>query len=206
MDNIPLGLKIFYLPFSYLVGAIHWLSIVLLHLSCRVEIKGRENLEMAPHHILCLWHFAWWPCFVSFGRVPYRTMLNHPLRYMKPLHVMLYFLGVKKLILISPGKDSKKAILEMIQVLKGGQSTWISPDGPSGPPKKLKKGVYFLARESGVPILPVRFSISRYLVLPSWDKKQVPLPFSKITVEYSKPIKVKDEEFDEISSLLAAQL
>jgi lysophospholipid acyltransferase (LPLAT)-like uncharacterized protein len=144
VDNIPLGLKIFYLPFSYLVGAFHWLSIVLLHLSCRVEIKGRENLEMAPHHILCLWHFAWWPCFVSFGRVPYRTMLNHPLRYMKPLHVM--------------------------------------------------------------PILPVRFSISRYVVLPSWDKKQVPLPFSKITVEYSKPIKVKDEEFDEISSLLASQL
>ena len=105
-------------------------------------------------------------------------------------------MGVKELAYGSSGNKGKAALERVNQQLRNGYSTMINPDGPAGPPKKLKPGVLIMAKETGVPIIPVTMKSSPVWVLSTWDKKKQPLPFSKITVKYHQPIYVQGS-FDE---------
>ena len=72
----------------------------------------------------------------------------------------------------------------------------INPDGPAGPIKKLKPGVLIMAKETGVPIIPITMDASSKLVMDTWDKKKQPLPFSKIRIEYHEPIYIREDFSD----------
>ena len=63
----------------------------------------------------------------------------------------------------------------------------ITLDGPAGPRHKAKNGAFFLAHRTGAHVLPVRIFYHCALRCPTWDKFQVPLPFSKITIRFGKP-------------------
>jgi lysophospholipid acyltransferase (LPLAT)-like uncharacterized protein len=47
-----------------------------------------------------------------------------------------------------------------------------------------------------VPIVPLRFTLSRALELPTWDRKRLPLPFSTIRVRFGEPIYVDPSNFE----------
>ena len=78
-----------------------------------------------------------------------------------------------------------------------GCSTAISPDGPYGPARVLKKGVLHMALQSGVPIVPVTIRSSRFIRLRTWDDKKFPLPFSRIIVTVQEAIVVQRWNFDD---------
>jgi len=52
------------------------------------------------------------------------------------------------------------------------------------------------AAAPGVPIVPLRFTLSRALELPTWDRKRLPLPFSTITLRFGRPICVDTGNFE----------
>ena len=108
----------------------------------------------------------------------------------------------------SSSRGGSAAAKEMIGLLKSGRSVGITPDGPKGPARTIKPGVLTLAQLSGCPILPLTNAVSRKLTLKkSWDKFQVPLPFSDIVIGYAKPIYVMpDDDPEEISAQLRASL
>jgi hypothetical protein len=54
----------------------------------------------------------------------------------------------------------------------------ITPDGPRGPPYVVQDGVIYLGQLTGLPILPVSCVTKLKLEIRSWDRFQVPLPFS----------------------------
>lgn len=90
--------------------------------------------------------------------------------------------------------------------LSEGWSTIISPDGPSGPARTLKKGVLHIALESQVPIVPVQLRAERALRLPSWDRKPIPLPLSRISVVFDEPVTVTKSSFDDAGEVLAKRM
>jgi lysophospholipid acyltransferase (LPLAT)-like uncharacterized protein len=51
-------------------------------------------------------------------------------------------------------------------------------------------GIIKLASESGRPIFPVALATSRRIVLNSWDRSEVNLPFSRGAVVVGEPIRV----------------
>jgi hypothetical protein len=57
--------------------------------------------------------------------------------------------------------------------------------------------------QTGVPIVPLRFTLSRAWQLPTWDSKRLPLPFSTITVRFEQPIFVEARNFDTAMNELA---
>lgn len=128
--------------------------------------------------------------------------MQHPAAYMKPVHLALRLMGVRVL-LGSGGEEGQKAAATLVRLLRQGWSTAISPDGPSGPAHVLKKGVLHIARESEVPVVPVRFQVRPAVRLRSWDRKPVPLPFARIRVVFGEPITVTEENFEEAAQLLA---
>ncbi len=111
-----------------------------------------------------------------------------------------------RVLLGSGGEEGRKAANELVELLRRGWSTVISPDGPYGPQRVLKKGVLHIALQSGVPILPVRFIVPRTFALPSWDRKLLPLPFSIVTVVFEEPITVRESNFEEAAKLLADRM
>lgn len=121
-----------------------------------------------------------------------------------------YFVGrvMEKIGLISiygSSKDGRKSsrgidlgsFKRIFDGLKKGYSLGITPDGPRGPNQKINGEIVNIARISGVGILPISYSCSRFKELKTWDKFKIPLPFSTLCFYFDdKPIYV-DKKADE---------
>lgn len=96
----------------------------------------------------------------------------------------------------STSKYGVRALKSMRDMLQGGGAVAITPDGPRGPRHRVNRGAAFLARDSGLPILPFGFAASRALRLNSWDRFLIPLPFSRVQVVMGEPIQVAPDATD----------
>ncbi len=90
----------------------------------------------------------------------------------------------------SKSKGGAQALLGMIRLLRRGACIGITPDGPRGPRMRVQEGTIALARAAGVPILPITFSARKAKYFKSWDRLQMPLPFSEGVYVFGAPIVV----------------
>jgi lysophospholipid acyltransferase (LPLAT)-like uncharacterized protein len=200
VDTIPWPARPLYLAATWTAGLAMYLYYLMCWLTSRITIDGPGDHDLSQHAIFCLWHESWWSYFVVFVR--YRSphaMISHPAAYMKPAHTVFRLMGLNPLLLGSSGEEGKRAVNELAHLVKRGWSTTISPDGPYGPPRVPKKGVLHMALQSGVPIVPLTVAASRFVPLPSWDSKRVPLPFNRIRVTIHESIQVNWQNFDDAS-------
>jgi len=85
------------------------------------------------------------------------------------------------------GQDALTAMKEFVQ-LPGVRKAATVLDGPRGPRCVAKKGMIALAKEAGVPLLPIIVSACPAITLKNtWDRTLIPLPFSRVTVMYRHP-------------------
>jgi lysophospholipid acyltransferase (LPLAT)-like uncharacterized protein len=95
----------------------------------------------------------------------------------------------------SSTRGGERGLIQMIRGLRGGNricSTVL--DGPQGPPFKAKMGLLFLAKKTGLPLLPFMWSARNPLTLEkTWDKTIIPKPFSEIVITYSPPLYIPAE-------------
>ncbi len=110
----------------------------------------------------------------------------------------------------SSTRGGRQAARELLQVLESGAHIGITPDGPRGPAQQSKKGVIFLASQSGRPIYPVTFSAQKSWRFKSWDRMMLPKPFSRAVRIMGDPIIVPadltDEQVNEYQTLLDQRL
>lgn len=197
VDNIPVLLKpVFYL-YSYSAAIFSYGLILLVKRTCKIEKVGIDQTKN-QNAIYAIWHENLVPYFMVYTRYkePY-VWMNHPLWFMKPVHIILGFMGIKKLILGSTGHGGRDAMVQIVDYLKEGYNTLLACDGPAGPYKELKYGVLEMSKLSGVPVIPIKFEISKFFTLSGWDKKKMPLPFSTIKVIYQPAILVDDGNYEE---------
>ena len=93
----------------------------------------------------------------------------------------------------STTRGGAMAMREMIKPLKKHDLA-MTPDGPKGPRHVAQEGAVTLARLTGVPIVPVTFGSSKKKVFASWDRFNLPYPFSKGAFLWGEPIYVKKED------------
>ena len=91
----------------------------------------------------------------------------------------------------SSSRGSIRALKELSRLLKKGNQIAITPDGPTGPRWQFKEGANFLSKITGVPIIFVGVGYAKKLVLNTWDRFEIPLPFSRCVVYSSPPYYVK---------------
>jgi len=132
--------------------------------------------------------------------------MQHPSWYMKAIHVVLRLIGVDKIILGSTGHSGREAADQLVEYLRRGYSTVIMPDGPAGPPCVLKKGILHMSMQSGVPIVAMQFSASKFFELKTWDRKKWPYPFSTIKMKIGIPIQITRDNLDEAPRRITAAL
>jgi hypothetical protein len=90
----------------------------------------------------------------------------------------------------SSSKGGHEALDGMIQLAKENYSLAITPDGPTGPIHKMKAGAVITAKRSQIPLLLVGIGIKSKWVLKSWDRFEIPKPFTKAVAVFSEPIMI----------------
>ena len=58
-------------------------------------------------------------------------------------------------------------------------------DAPRGPRFVFKLGIIYLAKRTGIPIIPVIWSADRCWKLKSWDRTIIPKPFARIVALFA---------------------
>ena len=89
------------------------------------------------------------------------------------------------------------ALVEMIRLMKNGLATAFSIDGPKGPRYVAKSGACLLAKKTGHPILPFLVEAEKFWAVKSWDRLQIPKPFTRARFFYAAPIYVAPDAGDE---------
>ncbi|MGH9903268.1 MAG: glycosyltransferase N-terminal domain-containing protein, partial [Pyrinomonadaceae bacterium] len=56
-----------------------------------------------------------------------------------------------------------------------------------------KTGALLLAKKTGQPVLPFSVNSARHYEVPSWDRFQIPAPFSRALVRIAPPIYVPSD-------------
>ena len=88
----------------------------------------------------------------------------------------------------SSSRRGRQALLELTSWAQDGYALAITPDGPRGPCYVAQEGVVSLAQLTGLPIIPVSYHLTWKIQTNSWDRFQIPLPFSRCEIIYEKPL------------------
>lgn len=103
----------------------------------------------------------------------------------------------KKAIRGSTTRGGYEAMKQMMQVLRSGGIVAITPDGPLGPRHVVKPGVIQMSRALCSPVVPLAFGASKKKVFASWDRFNLPYPFSRIVIVFGPPFYVDALETDD---------
>ena len=146
--------------------------------------KNNENF------ILCFWHGRLLMMPLSWKKEKKINMLisEHPDGQL--ISKTVKYFGINS-IHGSTSKGGTKAIRNIIESLKSGQSVGITPDGPRGPKMKINSAIIKIASLTGFKILPLSCSVKNKFFLKSWDKFLVALPFGKGCFAWGEPLKIK---------------
>jgi lysophospholipid acyltransferase (LPLAT)-like uncharacterized protein len=92
----------------------------------------------------------------------------------------------------SSSRGGMRALVEMIKLMREGVPMAFTVDGPRGPRYEAKSGPVLLAKKTGNPIVPFVTECSSYWQMKSWDRLQIPRPFSRARIFFGEPIYVAD--------------
>lgn len=106
----------------------------------------------------------------------------------------------------SSSRRGPQALLELSSWAERGYDLAITPDGPRGPRYVVQEGVMSLAQITGLPIIPVSYSLSWRIQLKSWDGFLIPLPFARWATVFAAPIRVPRDASDAEREALRKQL
>ena len=90
----------------------------------------------------------------------------------------------------SSSRGARRALLALRRHLAGGRGVAFTLDGPRGPARRAQPGAVWLAGATGHPIVPFHFEAARHWEARSWDRTQVPRPFSLVALAVGAPIDV----------------
>ncbi|MEE8278267.1 MAG: lysophospholipid acyltransferase family protein [Thermoanaerobaculia bacterium] len=93
----------------------------------------------------------------------------------------------------SSSRGGARALATMIGEVSRGAVGVHLVDGPRGPARPVKPGLALLARRAGAAIIPVYPASRRRWEARSWDRFQVPLPFTRVLIRIDPPIEVPRE-------------
>ena len=98
----------------------------------------------------------------------------------------------------STSRGGKKAMLQLVRDMKAGRAAGFTLDGPRGPARVAQAGAVWLAGATGNPLLPFHLEASSHWSLRSWDRTQIPKPFSTVALVVGEPIEVANDASAEV--------
>ena len=188
----------------------------ILHLWCMTLRKKNLNLDLCKEirtksgkAILTLWH-------------SHLFYLTYHFREMRDLYIMVSpskdgdlianvgkYLGYK-VVRASSFKKTVPGTRECLKFLKKDFKIGLIADGSRGPRHQAQPGSVQLSRITGAPVYTLTWDATLKYEFSSWDRFILPLPFSKVTLNFGPPIIVPSDadketirqKQDELTALL----
>ncbi|MDB9777037.1 DUF374 domain-containing protein [Alphaproteobacteria bacterium] len=105
----------------------------------------------------------------------------------------------KKFGFISIQRSSKKPtniFRKLIQIGKNNECIFITPDAPHGPVNEINSNIYNLVKKIDANVICLSFKTNKKIILNTWDKLRIPMPFSKGFFYWGEMINYKN--FNEV--------
>jgi lysophospholipid acyltransferase (LPLAT)-like uncharacterized protein len=90
----------------------------------------------------------------------------------------------------STSRGGARALVQLRRDLEAGRPAGFTLDGPRGPARVAQPGAVWLAGLTGHPLLPFHVEAARHWSLASWDRTQIPKPFTTVAIVMGKPMYV----------------
>ena len=169
-----------------------WAKCILALSNIKVSVKGFSNLKPGRSYIYMANHMSNFdiPVLQAYLPVQFRWLAKAEL-----YRIPLFGYAMKRADYISIDRSDRKSAIESlnkaVNIIRDGVSVIIFPEGTRSNTNNVqpfKKGGFFLAVDSGVPIIPVIIHGTGRIM----PKKKMLIKPGNVTLEIKKPINSSD--------------
>ena len=163
----------------------------------RWKVSGVEHVEAIKarglHPIHSFWHGRILPATLYFERrgIVVITSENYDGEWIARI-IKKFGYGTAR---GSTSRGGPKALLQMVRDVKS-KGVAFTLDGPRGPAEVAQPGAVWLAKATGNPLLPFHAEAASSWSLRSWDRTQIPKPFTTVAMAIGEPLYVPREADD----------
>jgi len=195
--------------FNYVIP---YFLYVLVFLWCTTLRRKHLNVEQEDKiknlkgpYILTLWHGRIFYLFYYLRNRPDYFLLISPSTDGDLLAKLARLMGYS----VIRGSSFKKAVSagrSLIRILRKGHRIIVIADGSRGPRCVAQTGSVELAGITKVPLFPMTFGAKRKVVLNTWDRFILPLPFTYCSINFGSSINVSSRSSKELVEEKRAEL
>ena len=191
-----------------LIAALGYRLIASLGSTLRWRTEGLEHLDRivasGRQPIMAFWHGRILPATYYFRRrgIVVITSENFDGEWIAGI-IERFGYGTAR---GSTSRSARKALLQLTREMAAGKSAGFTIDGPRGPARIAQPGAVWLAKATGNPVLPFHLEAERHWTLKSWDRTQIPKPFSTVALVVGQPFEVPPDADPERIELARATL
>jgi lysophospholipid acyltransferase (LPLAT)-like uncharacterized protein len=155
------------------------------------KVSGAEHVDAVAarglHPIHSFWHGRILPATIYFQRrgIVVITSENYDGEWIARI-IQKFGYGTAR---GSSSRGGPKALLQLVREVKS-KGVAFTLDGPRGPAEQAQPGAVWLARATGNPLLPFHCEAASAWTLNSWDRTQVPKPFTTVAMAIAEPLYV----------------
>ncbi len=188
------------------IAALGYPAIAAVAATYRWERDGTQHLDeilaAGKKPILALWHGRILPAIAFFRDrgVVAITSENFDGEWIARIMRRFGYAAARG----STSRGARRALLQLKHDMAAGKWTAFTIDGPRGPAYRAQAGAVWLAKATGNPVVPFHIEAERCWVANSWDRAQVPKPWSRVAIAIGAPLYVPPDA-DEAAIELARQ-
>jgi hypothetical protein len=173
--------------FIFLVTFIGRILVLLIDSSLRIKFIGRDP---GKNVIYAFWHSKLFPLVYTHRNKNIVALVSEHRdgELIARIIRKMGFLVIRG----SSTHGGMRAVKEIIKLSRRFPIA-ITPDGPTGPREEIKDGILKISQHTGLPIIPIGVGMQKKIVFGSWDRFNLPIPFSKCIIKLGKPFYVKDD-------------
>ena len=176
---------------NYLLPYILFVVLRIWYFTLRSHNKNPEGekvlREFPGRFIITMWHGRIFYLFYHCRKLPDLHLLISPSRDGDILARLAKLMGYS----VIRGSSFKRAVpsaRSLIKALRREGRIAVIADGSRGPCCKAQPGILQIAGMTETPVIPLTFTARYPLVLNSWDRFVLPLPFTSCTVNVGAPM------------------
>ncbi len=172
--------------------------VALLGRTLRWRVDGLDELgrvtQSGRQPVLAFWHGRILPATCYFRRrgIIVMTSENFDGEWIARIIEKFGYRAARG----STSRGGPRALVEMKRAMDRGAAAGFTLDGPRGPAERAQPGAVWLAKATGNPLVPFHIEAARHWTLRSWDRTQIPKPFSMVALAIGRPVCVPAEAGD----------
>jgi lysophospholipid acyltransferase (LPLAT)-like uncharacterized protein len=175
-----------------LIAAVGYRLVAVLGSTLRWRTEGLEHLDRVVaggrQPVMAFWHGRILPATYYFRRrgIVVITSENFDGEWIAGI-IERFGYGTAR---GSTSRGARKALLQLTREMAQGRPAGFTLDGPRGPARVAQPGAVWLAKATGNPVLPFHLEADRHWTLGSWDRTQIPKPFTTVSIAMGEPLDV----------------